>query len=191
MSFTRALIPILGTLIILSCTDMQRVGHSATVHMGVVQNAEPVQLDSPAAKGALVGGMIGLVGGGSGSGAGNAIRGAATGGIAAAAAGGGPRTGMAFTVRMADGSTTRVVTDQHQIQVGDCVAVERAGNTANIRRKAGSFCDPSNADALASAQDATTSAALACEAAKHELSNATGDAQIDRALRKAELLCDS
>src|SRR5262245_50927936 len=191
MSITRALISILVAVSILSCTNMNRVGHTATVQLGIVQQAESVALDSPAAKGALIGGMIGLVGGGSGSNAGNAIRGAATGGIAAAAAGGGPRTGMAFTVAKPDGSTTRVVTDQREIHVGDCVAVERVGNTANIRRKSPGFCDPANAEVVASAQDAATSDALTCEAAKEQLSRASGDAQIDRAIRKAELLCDS
>jgi len=187
----RVLISILGTVSVLGCAaSTGRVGHSATVHIGVVQNAETVTLDSAAAQGALIGGLLGAVTSGRQSTAGGAVRGAAVGGVATAAAEGGQRTGMAYTVRLPDGSSTRIVTDQREIHVGDCVAVERVGTTANIRRKSPDYCEPANASAVESVHDASNSEAVACEAAKAELAKATGDEERDRALRRAELLCN-
>ena len=43
-----------------------------------------------------------------------------------------------------------MVTDQREIRVGDCVAVERAGETANLRRVSNAYCEEANADAVAS-----------------------------------------
>lgn len=166
-----------------------RVGQSATVHFGVVSRAEEVTLGSDAAKGAIIGGTIGMMAG-RGSRAGGAITGAALGGAATAAAEG-DRTGMAYTVQKADGSSTRIVSNQREIHVGDCVAVERVASSANIRRASADFCDPANAQAVISADDAIESEALACQAAKQELAGAPSEEALDLAIRKVELLCDS
>jgi hypothetical protein len=168
----------------------QRVGQSATVRFGVVRSAEQVPVDSAAAQGAIVGGMLGLVGGSRNrSSVSNAIQGATIGGIAGAAADGGNRTAMSYTVDMLDGSVTRIVTDQREIKPGDCVAVERVGNTANIRR-APDYCAAANRQAVAAVEDESASAAVACENAKQELANATTTADADLATRKIHLLCD-
>jgi hypothetical protein len=60
------------------------------------------------------------------------------------------------------------VTDQREIRTGDCVAIERVRETANIRRVAQSF-DRANTRAVASVEDFIQSEATACEAAKQEL----------------------
>jgi hypothetical protein len=168
-----------------------RVGQSARVQFGVVRAAEEVPLNSNAGKGALIGGMLGVMSGGGGSGARrarNAIVGAGAGGALAGAAEG-DRTGMSYTVEMLDGSTTTIVTDQREIQKGDCVAVEQVGQTANIRRTSASYCDKANSEALSSVSSFVNSAALACEAAKQELVEATTTEQVEVAARKIELLC--
>jgi outer membrane lipoprotein SlyB len=167
----------------------QRAGQSATVQFGVVRSAEEVTLDSRAAQGALVGGTLGIIGGRGNSTAGNAIRGATLGGASKAAAEG-DRSGMAFTVGLPDGSSTRVVTDQREIRVGDCVAVERAGNTANIRRVSASYCDPANGQAVQAVEDHTRSEAIECQSAKQELAEATSNETVELAARKVELLCN-
>jgi hypothetical protein len=181
----------LGVTLLAGCeTATHRVGQSTNVQFGVVRNAEQVALDSAAAQGALLGGMLGMATGSRRSSAGrNAIRGAAVGGLATAATEGN-RQGMAYTVELMDGSSTRIVTDQHQIQPGDCVAVERTGTTANIRRTSAGYCDPANAQAVRAVDSYARSEAVECQRAKEELSKATTNEAADLAARKMELLCD-
>lgn len=172
--------------------NAQRVGQSASVQFGRVQSAEPVRLDSNAASGALIGGSIGLIsgaGGRRGAPVRNGIIGAAIGGLATSAAEGN-RTAIAYTVAMNDGSQTRIVTDQREIRPGDCVAVERSGQTANIRREHGSFCDRASQAAIQSARPQFQQQAAQCEQAKQELADARNQEEADLASRKMELLCD-
>jgi hypothetical protein len=91
---------------------------------------------------------------------------------------------------MAGGSTTRIVTDQREIKVGDCVAVERVGQRANIRRVSAGHCEPSYATAARAVEDDARGAALKCDAAKQELADATTQEAADLAIRKMELLCN-
>jgi hypothetical protein len=163
-----------------------RVGQTASVQFGLVQNAQQVTLDSNAAQGALIGGTIGIMSGGRG-------RGATTGavvGAAGATAMQGNRTGIQYTVQMADGSSTRIISDQREIKVNDCVAIERVGSRANIRRASSDYCDPTNAQAVSQVSDAVKSEAVHCDSAKEELAKATDQKAMDLAVRKIELLCD-
>lgn len=167
-----------------------RVGQSASVQFGVVQSAQEVTLDSNAAQGALIGGTIGLMAAGGGSRGRGAVTGAAVGGAATAAAQGN-RTGTQYTVQMLDGSSTRIVSDQREIKINDCVAIERVGNSANIRRASSDYCDPANAEAVRQVSDAVKSDAAHCQTAKDELAAAENDKAMDLAIRKVELLCDA
>jgi hypothetical protein len=172
-------------------SEAQRVGQGSTIQFGIVRNVEQVALQSDAATGALVGGTIGLVAsprGGSRA-ARNAILGAAAGGAVTAAAQGN-RTGFAYTVALIDGSMTRIISDQREIRPGDCVAIERVGQTANIRREPSAFCARDHAQAVQAVQPVTEAAAARCEAAKEELVNATTPEAIDLASRKIDLLCN-
>ena len=167
-----------------------RVGQRSIIQFGTVRQVEEVRLQSDAAAGAVVGGTIGLVAsGGSRNAPRNAILGAAV-GAAATSAAQSNRTGIAYTVVMLDGSTTRIISDQREIRVGDCVAVERVGETANIRREHPAFCARENQAAVQSIQQDTEAAALRCEAAKEELVQATTPEAIDLATRKISLLCN-
>jgi hypothetical protein len=167
-----------------------RVGQSASVQFGVVQSAQEVTLDSNAAQGALLGGTIGVMAGGRGSRGRGAVTGAAVGGAATAAAQGN-RTGTQYTVRMSDGSSTRIVSDQREIKINDCVAIERVGNSANIRRASADYCDPANAEAVSEVSEAVKSEAAHCQTAKDELAAAENDKAMDLAIRKVELLCNA
>jgi hypothetical protein len=180
-----------GLVALTGCeAGMHRVGQTATVQFGVVRNVERVTLESAAAQGALIGGTLGLITGRRGSSsAGNAIKGAAIGGVATAASEGN-RHGTSYTVEMLDGSSTRIVTDQHEIRTGDCVAVERSGNNANIRRTSAAYCDPANRQAVEAVEPSTRSEAMRCQSAKDELANAKSDEAADLASRKVDLLCD-
>ena len=167
-----------------------RVGQRTTIQFGTVRNVEQVNLQSDVAAGALVGGTIGLVAsGGSRTAPRNAILGAAV-GAAATSAAQGNRTGIAYTVQMLDGSVIRIISDQREIRVGDCVAIERVGETANIRRESAAFCASQNQPAVRAVQPDLEAAAARCEAAKEELVNATTPEAVDLATRKVELLCN-
>jgi outer membrane lipoprotein SlyB len=168
----------------------QRAGQASTIQFGTVRNVEQVQLQSDAAKGALVGGTIGLVASGGGRNTvRNGIIGAAAGGAVTAAAQGN-RTGSAYTVEMSDGSRTRIISDQREIRPGDCVAIERVGQTANIRREPAAYCAKENAQAVQAVQQDSQAAATRCEAAKEELVAASTPEAVDMAYRKINLLCN-
>lgn len=191
MHTRNAALPIaLAALLAAGCeATTHRVGQSATVDFGIVRNAEQVQLDSTAAQGALLGGTVGLMAGNDRNRMGTAIAGAAL-GTAAGAAAGGDRTGWAYTVQMSGGSSTRIVTDQREIRVGDCVAVERVGQRANIRRVSAGHCEPAYASAVRAVEGDSRQEALKCDAAKQELADATTQEAADLAIRKMDLLCN-
>jgi len=167
-----------------------RVGQRTSVQFGTVRNVEQVNLQSDVPAGALIGGTIGLMTSGGGRHAPrNAILGAAV-GAGATAAVQGNRTGIAYTVAMLDGSTVRIISDQSEIRVGDCVAIERVGETNNIRRQPSAYCASQNQAAVRAVQQDTEAAAARCEAAKEELVAATTPEAVDTASRKVSLLCN-
>jgi hypothetical protein len=186
----RALTWILS-LAALGCqTNTFRVGQATSVQFGTVTNVEQVNLTSDVPAGALIGGTLGLIAGGGGRNAPrNAILGAAVGGGATAIAQGN-RTGIAYTVRLLNGSTIRIVSDQSEIRVGDCVAIERAGDTNNIRREHPAYCASQNQQAVQAIQQQTQAVAAQCEAAKDELVKATTPEAVELATTKVNLLCN-
>ena len=179
------------SLALLGCqTNSFRVGQRTSVQFGTVRNVEQVNLQSDVPAGALIGGTIGLISSGGGRNAPrNAILGAAVGAGATAVAQGN-RTAIAYTVAMLDGSTIRIVSDQSEIRVGDCVAIERAGETNNIRREPAAYCARQNQQAVQAIQQQTDAAAAHCEAAKQELVQATTPEAVDLATSKINLLCN-
>ena len=179
------------SLAALGCqTDTFRVGQRTHVQFGTVSQVEEVNLQSDVPAGALIGGTLGLMSGaGSGNAPRNAIVGAAL-GAGATAAIQGNRTGTAYTVRMLDGSTIRIISDQREIRVGDCVAIERAGDTNNIRREHPAYCASQNQPAVAAIQQQSEAAAAHCQAAKEELVRATTPQAVDLATAKVNLLCN-
>ena len=182
---------ILLSLAAVGCqTESFRVGQRTVVQYGTVRNVEQIRLQSDAAAGALIGGTLGLITSGGGRAAPrNAILGAVIGGAATAAAQGN-RTGIAYTVEMLNGSTTRIISDQSEIRVGDCVAIERVGETNNIRREPSAYCASENQRAVAAVQKDAGAAATHCEAAKAELVRASTSEAVDTAGRKVSLLCN-
>ena len=74
--------------------------------------------------------------------------------------------------------------------MGDCVAIERVGETNNIRHESAAFCVRENLPAVASVRQETEAAAARCEAAKEELVAASTPEAVDTASRKITLLCN-
>lgn len=173
----------------------QKKGASATVRVGEVTERQQVELDDNSTKkGALVGGAIGLAAGYGSSGKKRRRR--TAGGAAIGAAAGSSKkkqTGMMYTVKTGDGAMVQIVTDQTEIQKGDCVAVEESGGKANIRRLSPTACEPESKDVMndPAIQQEMQEEAAECVAAKDELVAAETDEAIDRALRKLEILCDN
>ena len=171
----------------------QRAGQSATVRTGTVTAMRSVDLnDGNAIKGALVGGAFGAALTRSSKGSGrrdkNAAIGAVLGGAAAASK---TRPGRVYTVTTNEGTMIQVATEQTEIRVDDCVFVEEAGGTANIRRAPATACDPASQQVMKDAAiiEEMQEEASECAAAKQELVDADSDEAIDRAVRKVKLLC--
>jgi hypothetical protein len=171
--------------------EAQKKGQSASIQHGLVVKSERVDLsDDKTTKGAKVGGTVGLISGGS-SGykrRRNAAIGAASGAVLGAA-GSTQQMGMMYTVETAGGAI-KVVTDQTEIHMGDCVMVEETSQGANIRRADPAVCMPESKDAVAGLQDEFQEEAAECSAAKQELAGAKTDAEVDRALMKVDILCN-
>jgi uncharacterized protein YcfJ len=168
----------------------QRSGQSATVTLGIVQQAEPVTLQSTGAgKGAVVGGALGYASGSSKS---KSRRNALIGGAAGAAvSSSGQSAGMQYAVKVSDESVIVVVSDQTQIQIGDCVTVEQVGDSANIRRQDPVACEPKSEQAVAEIQDELIEEANECAALKQQMLEATTQEEIELASTKAKILCNN
>jgi outer membrane lipoprotein SlyB len=180
------------TVITSSAALAQKKGQSAKITVGKVEQAQRVQLDSNAGKGALLGGALGWAATrnkSSAKQAGGALVGAAAGGGIANRSQG-DRTGMQYVIRTGQGSAITVVTDQTEIQVGDCVTVEETSKGANVRRSDPSMCQPASSQAVAELEEEFQEEALECDAAKQELISATTADQLDLAQRKMQILCN-
>jgi hypothetical protein len=177
----------------LPAAHAQRAGQSVTVQHGVVTGGRQVNLQSSAVpKGAVVGGALGIAsasGKSSSKKARNALIGAAAGGAVAGSARGDTR-GMVYEVKLiGNAGLAQVVTDQREIRVGDCVAVERVGETANLRRVSEAYCEEANSAAVAAVADESAEEANECYAAKEAVINATTVEDAELAAVKMRLLC--
>jgi hypothetical protein len=171
----------------------QKAGQSVTIQYGTVTGSRAVDLKSGAVpKGAVVGGALGLASAGgksSGKKARNAIVGATAGG-AIAGASQGSQKGMLYEVDIGAGGRIQVVSDQSEIRSGDCVAVEQAGDTANVRRVSAGYCDKASASAVKSVAGEARKDAEECATAKQQLVDATTTQEAELASRKITLLCN-
>jgi outer membrane lipoprotein SlyB len=161
------------------------LGASATsISYGTVASAISVDKESKHGGGALIGGLMGAALAGprhrglkimGSAAAGAAIQGSATG-----------YKGMQYTVKLVSGGQVVVTTEQQDIREGDCVTVEQ-GDHANIRRASSVHCEPPG---TTTAPAHHVAASDSCQIAKTELTNATTDDAIDRAVKKVRVLCE-
>jgi outer membrane lipoprotein SlyB len=171
----------------------QSSGQSVRVHMGVVEKADSVTLQNTGeggAGGTVAGAVIGYnVGSGKSSSKKrrHAIIGGAVGGAIGSS---GTTPGMQYTVKMADGSSTVVVSDQVHIKVGDCVSVEEARGMTNIREQDPAACNPEAAEAVTDLQDELAEDADECAQVKQELLDAKTLEEVEVATAKAKILCN-
>lgn len=167
----------------------QRAGQSVSIKHGTVTDVRSVDLEGEAGRGALVGGLAGAALSGNRSSsrrARNAILGTAAGAAVSSA----QRTqGMQYTVDTGAGTVT-IVSDQREIAVGDCVAVENAGTgSANIRRASSALCE--SPEVAAATEENLREEAEDCIAAKDAVLAADTDEDVAAAIRAARIACDS
>ena len=181
-----------GLMLAPTPAEAQKKGQSAKIQHGVVVKAERVDLtDSKTTQGALVGGTIGLIASSGKSGKTkrrNTALGAVGGGLIGSARST-TQMGMMYTVEIAGGAV-KVVTDQTEIHMGDCVVVEETSQGTNLRRVNPEVCDPAAAEVVAELQDEFVEEAEECAMARKELAAAKTDAEFDRALMKLDILCN-
>jgi len=167
------------------------------VQYGVVQSVHEVQADANTAGGAALGGLAGLaVAAGTGGSRNQQLAGAAggalLGGLIANQRAANQRL-MQHTVRLNNGASVAVVTDHHNITVGDCVAVEQ-GRHANIRRVSSVMCNEladNSRPAYTSTHQANVHEAEECEQAKREVLNAQTEEAIKLAHMRMRALCEN
>ncbi len=171
----------------------QRAGQSVSIQYGTVTQGRQVDLKSGAVPGgAVVGGTLGLLSA-SGKSTSKKVRNSLIGGIAGGAIASGAQgstMGMLYDVDMGAGGRMQVVTDQREIRNGDCVAVEKSGETANIRRVSSAYCNPDNSAAVAAVAAESTKDADECVTAKQQLVDAKTADELELARKKLELLCN-
>ena len=190
---------LLATFIFVGCLLMsdlsfgQRAGQSVTIRTGVVSGMKSIDLnDGNAVGGALVGGAFGAAltksSKSSSRRSRNAMIGAVVGGSVAASK---KAPGRLYTVTTNEGTMIQIATEQMEIRVEDCVFVEEAGGSANIRRAPQTACEPESQEVMnepAMVEEMQEEAAE-CTTAKQQLVDAESDDAIDRAIRKVKLLC--
>jgi outer membrane lipoprotein SlyB len=192
MDMTRRLLFLASLCLVVSMpVAAQKSGMSATITLGVVQQVERITLQSTGGgKGAVVGGALGYASG-SGKSKSKKRRNAIIGGAAGAAlSSSGKSEGRQYTVKVNDGNLIVVVSDQTEIQIGDCVSVEQSGDMANIRRQDSLACQPEIMAALDDVEEELIEDANECAAVKQEIVNAKTQEEIELATAKARILCN-
>jgi hypothetical protein len=160
------------------------------VAYGTVENVQQEQMKPAYAEGSIIGGALGLLASSHYS-AGSQVLGAAAGaGLGALVSKETAGTANRFTIKLVNGTTVSVVTDQKDIDAGDCVSVEQ-GDHANIRRVSSSYCNtPASHPAYPDMHAHVTRISADCAAAKQQLLKATTEQETDIAYKKMQALCD-
>jgi outer membrane lipoprotein SlyB len=162
-----------------------------SVQYGRIENIQQVAMAPNYGAGALIGGALGLLATATHSGASQVAGTVAGAGLGALIAKDTAGSGEKFTVRLVNNNTIDIVTENQDIALGDCVAVEQ-GQHANLRRVSSVLCttppsDPAypaiNASAVKESQE--------CQEVKRELLNATTEQATQIAYKKMQVFCQS
>ena len=190
---------IVGSFVTMACETPggARPGTALNVQYGVVQRVEEVQAGANTAGSAALGGLAGLaVAAGTGGSRTQQIAGTAggalLGGLIANQRAANQRL-IQHTVRLNNGSSIAVITDHHNIVVGDCVAVEQ-GRHANIRRVSLVMCNEladTSRPVYTPVHDANVREAEECEQAKRGVLDAQTEEEIRLAHMRMRALCEN
>ena len=190
---------IVGSFVTMACETPggARPGTALNVQYGVVQRVEEVLAEANTAGSAALGGLAGLaVAAGTGGSRTQQIAGTAggalLGGLIANQRAANQRL-IQHTVRLNNGSSIAVITDHHNIVVGDCVAVEQ-GRHANIRRVSPVMCNEladTSRPVYTPVHDANVREAEECEQAKRGVLDAQTEEEIRLAHMRMRALCEN
>lgn len=178
----------------------QHKGDAMEIRYGRVDRVDEVKYDNKGApKGTGTGAIVGGLAGSMNASHGHEVRDAAAGALAGALLTAAYQQhkhrhdgGYQYTVSLLGGGDVAVVVEHGDIAVGDCVAVERGGS-ANVRRVSDVHCDSYGHGGLkgpgiaAHAQED----AAECHVAKESALRARNDEEIDVALKKVRVFCES
>lgn len=162
-----------------------------SVQYGRVENIQKVDMSPDYGAGSVIGGALGLLATMGHSGA-SQVGGAAVGaGLGALVAKETAGSGEKFTVRLVNNNTIDIVTENQDIQLGDCVSIEQ-GQHANIRRVSSVMCTTPQSDPAYGAMNAANKQeSQECQDVKRELLNATTEQQTNIAYKKMRAFCES
>ena len=164
-------------------------GSLIAIQYGTVEAVQQVQMKAAYGKDALLGGGLGLAAASTASSATQAA--AAIGGALLGAFIGKESAGTAnqYTVQLVNGNSVAIVSEHHDIAVGDCVAVEQ-GEHANLRRVAAQMCGTPDAASTYPADHATVQKQSAdCITAKQELLKASTEQETEVGYQKMKAFC--
>ncbi len=184
-------------LILTGCADMSTdpgTGSSRnsliSVAYGTVQNVQQVQMKPDYAAGSLIGGALGLLASSHYSAGSQALGAAAGAGLGALISKETAGTANQYTIMLVNGNTVSVVTDQRDIDAGDCVSVEQGDHT-NIRRVSSAMCNtPPSHPAYPEMNASVQQISADCAAAKQLLLKAATEQETNIAYKKMQALCD-
>jgi hypothetical protein len=162
-----------------------------SVQYGTVENIQQVAMAPSYGASSLIGGALGLLAT-SGHSAASQVGGAAAGaGLGALIAKETAGTGEKFTIRLVNNNTLDIVTENQNIQLGDCVSVEQ-GQHANIRRVSSVMCTtPASHPAYPAMNAANVQESQECQEVKRELLNAKTEQETSIAYKKMQAFCQS
>jgi len=163
-----------------SVAQAQSAGDSVTLNYGTVESVQTVQKTGSRTGGTLAGGMAGAVIARNHRGLGAIVGGLIGGSIEKHHTQG---TLQLYKVKLVNGGTVAIDTEQEDIRIGDCVVVEQ-GKYANVRRVSDVNCRVSQQPKH------HVEAANNCQKAKDELNNADTDDAIEHAVIKVRTLCE-
>ena len=189
--------PALVAVLLTGCANMSTdPGTGSTrnslisVAYGTVQNVQQVAMKPNYAEGSLIGGALGLLAASGYSSGSQALGAAAGAGLGALISKETAGTANQYTILLVNGSTVSVVTDQRDIDAGDCVSVEQGDHT-NIRRVSAAMCNTPPSHPAYPAMNASVQQISAdCATAKQQLLKATTEQETNIAYKKMQALCD-
>jgi outer membrane lipoprotein SlyB len=162
-----------------------------SVQYGRVENVQQVAMAPNYGAGALIGGALGLLATATHSGASQVAGAAAGAGLGALISKETAGSAEKFTVRLVNNSTIDIVTENQDIQLGDCASVEQ-GQHANIRRVSSVMCStPASDPAYPSINASAVKESQECQEVKRELLNATTEQATSIAYKKMQAFCQS
>jgi len=180
MNFVSRALVLSGLAFSCSTALAQQAGQSVSLQYGRVAKVDIVEDPGQRAGGTIVGGVAGAALAKDHRGLGALAGGLIGGGIQKHST---KETLQQYTVELANGGATIILTEQRDMVVGDCVVVEQ-GKYSNIRRVSGVNCE------VKQQPEHHATAASNCDKAKDELVAAKTEDAINLAVIKVRTLCE-